>query len=455
MEKIINLQRSYFNQGKTLPVEVRRNALKALKACIKKHEADIMSALKSDLGKSETESYISEIGMLYEDINYTLKHLSSWARPKRVSTPSSIAPASSFIQQCPYGVVLIIAPWNYPLLLSLSPLVGALAAGNCCVVKPSELAPASAAVITTIIEETFGPQLVATINGGVEESKALLEQQFDYIFYTGNTSVGRYVMQKAADHLTPVTLELGGKSPVIISRSANIRLAARRIAFGKCMNLGQTCVAPDYVLIEEQVHDEFIRLIKEEITKMYGTNPLDNQSYGKIINRRHYDRICKLIDADKVVFGGERDEQGVRISPTIMDNVSALDAVMQEEIFGPVLPVIKIRNIDEAMQFVQQRPHPLALYLFSNDGREQKRVMQGLQYGGGCINDVVIHLSNLNLPFGGIGESGMGSYHGVASFQTFSHAQSVVKASSWIDMPVRYQPYTKMKDRLLHLFLGK
>jgi len=454
MEQIINLQRTYFNQGKTLPIETRRNALKALKACVKKHESDIMTALKTDLGKSETESYMSEIGMLYEDINYTLKHLSSWARPKHVSTPPSISPATSVIQQCPYGVVLVIAPWNYPLLLSLSPLVGALAAGNCCVVKPSELAPASASIITTIIEETFDSHLVTAVNGGVDESKALLEQSFDYIFYTGNTAVGRYVMQKAAEHLTPVTLELGGKSPVIISRSANLRLAARRIAFGKCMNLGQTCVAPDYVLIEEPVHDEFIRLIKEEIIKMYGTNPLDNKSYGKIINRRHYDRICKLIDAGKVVFGGETDEEGVRFSPTIMDNVSADDAVMKEEIFGPVLPVIKIANIEEAMRFVQQRPHPLALYLFSNDSHEQKKVMQGLQYGGGCINDVVIHLSNLNLPFGGIGESGMGSYHGKASFQTFSHAQSVVKSSSFIDMPVRYQPYTKMKDRLLRMFIG-
>lgn len=460
MKDLIEQQREFFNTGVTFTYEYRKVALKKLKESIIKHEAEIAVALKKDLGKSATESYLSEIGMLLEDISYTLKHLRSWMKPKRQSTPMTISPASSRVVNCPYGVVLVIAPWNYPILLSLQPLAGALAAGNCCVLKPSELAPASAEVIEKIVKEVFPENYAAVINGGVETSKALLDEQFDYIFYTGNTSVGRIVMEKAARFLTPVTLELGGKSPVVVSRHARLRLAARRIAFGKLMNLGQTCVAPDYVLVEREVHDQFITLLKEEIVKMYGAKPLQNAAYGKIINRRHYDRICRLIDPETfgdgqkvVVFGGECDEASLRIAPTILDNVTAEDAVMAEEIFGPVLPILTVDNLDEAFRFIQQRPHPLALYIFTQKRVEEERFVDGLLFGGGCVNDVVVHLSNPNLPFGGIGPSGMGEYHGKSTYETFSHRKSIVKSATWIDMPLRYPPYTEKTDKMLRMFM--
>lgn len=453
MKETIKQQRAYFETGATWPLQARKDALKRLRDCIKAHEADISKALHEDLGKSETEVYMTEIGMLYDDINYTLKKLHSWMRPHRRTTPLAISPAKSRLLYCPYGVALIIAPWNYPLLLSLSPLVGAIAAGNCCVVKPSELAPASAKVITTILNEAFSRQLVAVFNGGIETSQALLEERFDYIFYTGNTQVGRIIMEKASRHLTPVTLELGGKSPVVVTRSAHLRLTARRIAFGKLLNLGQTCVAPDYILVEQPVHDELITLLKEEIVKMYGDTPLQNEAYGKMINRRHFERVCRLINPGKVVFGGETEGNTLRIAPTIMDGVDTDDAVMKEEIFGPILPIITVENTEQAFRFIQERPHPLALYLFSEDKREEKRFMEQLQFGGGCVNDVIVHLSNHNIPFGGIGESGMGQYHGKPSFETFSHAKAIVKSSTWIDIPVRYQPYTSWKNKLLHKFM--
>jgi len=454
MKRIIEQQREFFNTGETFSYQYRIEALKKLKESIIKHEAEIADALQKDLGKSATESYLSEIGMLLEDISYTLKHLGSWMKPKRQSTPMTISPASSKIVNCPYGVVLVIAPWNYPILLSLQPLVGALAAGNCCVLKPSELAPASADIIEKIVKELFPENYAAVVNGGVEVSKALLEQQFDYIFYTGNTNVGRIVMEKAAKYLTPVTLELGGKSPVVVSRNANLRLAARRIVFGKLMNLGQTCVAPDYVLVEREIHDQFVALLKEEIVKMYGKQPLNNKAYGKIINRRHYDRVCNLIDKDKVVFGGKRDEASLRIEPTILDNVAPQDAVMAEEIFGPVLPIITIENLDEAFLFIQQRPHPLALYIFTEKKAEEDRFVDGLLFGGGCVNDVIVHLSNPNLPFGGIGPSGLGEYHGKATYDTFTHKKSIVKSATWIDMPLRYPPYTEKTDKMLRFFMN-
>lgn len=453
MKEIISRQRDFFNTGETFSYQYRKDALEALKESIRQHETDIEAALQKDLGKSATESYISEIGMLLEDISYTLKHLHSWMKPKRQSTPVTISPASSKVVNCPYGVVLVIAPWNYPVLLSLQPLVGALAAGNCCVLKPSELAPASAEIIGKIVKEVFPENYAAVINGGVEISKALLDEQFDYIFYTGSTNVGRIVMEKAARYLTPVTLELGGKSPVVVSRRANLRLAARRIAFGKLMNLGQTCVAPDYVLVEREVHDQLIVYLKEEIVRMYGVKPLDNAAYGKIINHRHYERICRMIDQTKVVFGGGCDEESLRIEPTILDDVTAEDAVMAEEIFGPVLPVIPIDYLDEAFNFIQQRPHPLAFYIFTENKAEEDRFINGLLFGGGCVNDVVVHLSNPELPFGGIGPSGMGEYHGKSTYETFSHKKSVVKSATWIDVPLRYPPYTEKTDKMLRHFM--
>jgi len=453
IKELINQQREFFSTGETFSYQCRKKALEALKESIKRYEPDIADALQKDLGKSTTESYITEIGMLLEDISYALKHLRRWMKPKRQSTPMTIFPGSSKVVNCPYGVVLVIAPWNYPILLSLQPLVGALAAGNCCVVKPSEAAPASADVIEKIVKEVLPESHAAVVNGGIETSKELLEEQFDYIFYTGNTNVGRTVMEKAARYLTPVTLELGGKSPVVVSRNANLRLAARRIAFGKLMNLGQTCVAPDYILVEREAHDSFIALLEEEITKMYGEKPLRNAAYGKIINHRHYERICRLIDKSKVVFGGECDETSLRIEPTIMDNVTAEDAVMAEEIFGPALPVITVENLDEAFLFIQQRPHPLALYIFTESKAEENRFINGLLFGGGCVNDVIVHLSNPNLPFGGIGPSGMGEYHGISTYETFSHKKSIVKSATYMDIPLRYPPYSEKTDKILRFFM--
>jgi len=453
MKTIIEAQRAYFESGATLPLESRRMALCNLKKGIKKYEPEIMAALKNDLGKSSTESYMSEIASIYSDIDEAISKLGCWARPQHPRTPMAIAPAKSKVIYCPYGVVLIMAPWNYPFLLTIAPMIGALAAGNCCIIKPSELAPATAKVVTKILSESMDDRMVAVVNGGIAESQALLEERFDYIFYTGNTQVGRYVMEKAAHHLTPVTLELGGKSPVIVTKSANIRIAARRIAFGKCLNLGQTCVAPDYILVEASVHDELISCLKEEIAAMYGTHPLDNPAYGKIINRRHFDRLLGLIDRQKVVMGGASDAASLRIEPTLLDHVEPTDAVMNEEIFGPILPILTVNDVEQAFRFIQQRPHPLALYLFTSDSHIEHHIMNDLQFGGGCVNDTLVHLSNHKMPFGGIGESGMGVYFGQETFRTFSHPKAIVKSPTWIDPQIRYQPFTRMKDRLMHWFM--
>lgn len=453
MEKIISAQRIYFESGATLPFEARRKALVDLRDSLKKYEAEICEALKADLGKSAHESYMTEIGIALSDIAHTLKHLRKWMRPSRRCTSIGNFPAKSYILYEPYGVTLIMAPWNYPVLLVLSPLVGALAAGNCCVVKPSELAPATAEVLTKMIADTFDERLVTVVNGGVEESQALLEQKFDYIFYTGSTGVGKYVMEKAAKHLTPVTLELGGKSPVIITKSAHLQLAARRIVFGKFLNAGQTCIAPDYILVEEAVHDAFVSALKEELVRMYGKEPLKNPDYGKIINRRHFDRISRLIDNEKVVFGGTIVPETLQIEPTILDGVSPEDSVMQEEIFGPVLPVLRIKDESEAFRFIQQRPHPLALYLFTSDRKIENHFMNGLQFGGGCVNDVISQIATNNMPFGGVGDSGMGAYHGRHSFLTFSHEKTVIKRSLWFDPPFRYLPYSSWKTKLIKKLL--
>ena len=453
MEEVLKKQREYFLSGATLPYSTRRDALRKLYEAIKSHEKELQEALKEDLGKSPTESYMCETGLALSDITYTLRHLKRWMRPEHRCTPLQNFPARSRILKEPYGVALTMSPWNYPFLLLVSPLTGALAAGNCCVLKPSELAPATAGVITKMIEETFPAEMVAVVNGGVEESQALLNLDFDYIFYTGGASVGRIVMEKAARHLTPVTLELGGKSPVIITRSADLRLSARRIVFGKFLNAGQTCIAPDYVLCEQAVHEEFVSVLKEELAKMFGESPLDNPDYGKIINRRHFDRVARLIEPRKVIVGGETQKDRLRIAPTIMDHVDATDAVMQEEIFGPVLPIVIVNDTDEAFRFIQSRPHPLALYLFTKDKKMEQKFMNGLQFGGGCVNDVISHIAAHNLPFGGIGESGMGNYHGKESFLTFSHRKSVVKRGTWIDFPLRYQPYKTWKEKFIKKYL--
>lgn len=452
IEKITASQQEFFYSGKTLDVEYRIEALKRLRDSIKAHEKELAAAIKSDLGKSESESYMCEIGLTLSDISYTLSHIKGWAKTKRVCTPLTNFHAKSMIVNEPYGVVLIMSPWNYPVLLTLEPLVGAIAAGNCAVVKPSAYSPATSKVIADIVSEVFPPEYVTVITGGRQENQRLLDQRFDYIFFTGGVNVGKMVMEKASKNLTPVTLELGGKSPVVIDHTANLKLAARRIAFGKFLNCGQTCIAPDYILIEEQVHDEFLKLIKSETEKMY-SDALKNKNYDKMINQKHFERVLHLIDPKKIYLGGMASAATLQIEPTILDGVTADDAVMQEEIFGPVLPVITVKDSEEAYHFIRKREKPLALYLFTNDKEVEKRFLREVSFGGGCVNDTIIHIATSNLPFGGVGNSGMGHYHGRYTFETFSHQKSVVKKYNWIDLKMRYQPYSSLKDRLIRLFL--
>jgi aldehyde dehydrogenase (NAD+) len=450
---IVDLQRRYFESGVTLDLQGRLDALDRLREVILKHEDEINAALYADLGKSATESYMCEIGMTLSELSYIRNHLSRWTRDHSVRTPMSQFHAKSFTVQEPYGIVLIMSPWNYPFMLCMDPLIGAIAAGNCCVLKPSAYSPATSAIIRKIIAEAYEEQYVTVVEGGRAENTALLEQHFDYIFFTGGVAVGRQVLEKAARYLTPVTLELGGKSPCIVDKTADLPLAARRIAFGKYLNLGQTCVAPDYLLIDRSIKDQFLGMLKKEIALQYGEKPLENPNYGKIINQKHFDRLMHLMDPAKIVIGGESDPEKLRIAPTVMDTVTAEDAVMGEEIFGPILPILTYDSIQEAEQFIRSRPHPLALYLFTTDEKTEQRFLHHVPFGGGCINDTIIHLATSAMPFGGVGQSGMGGYHGKKSFETFSHQKSIVKKSNWIDMKVRYQPYTNKKKRMLRLFL--
>ena len=453
IKELVNRQKIYFQTHATLDITYRLSMLKKLRNTIKIYEPQIRDALKTDLGKSETESYMCEIGMTLSELSYQISHLRRWARQKTHHTGLVNFHARSFTVQEPYGCVLIMSPWNYPFMLCMEPLVGALAAGNCCIVKPSNYSPATSAVIAKIIREIFPEEYVSVVEGGRAENTELLNQRFDYIFFTGGVTVGKLVMEKASAHLTPVTLELGGKSPCIIDRTANLKIAATRLAFGKFLNCGQTCVAPDYVLIDSSVKDAFLPLLKEQIAKMYGAQPLKNPDYGKIINRKHFERLLGLISPDKLILGGESDADALRIAPTVLDNVTAEDSVMQEEIFGPILPILTFDSLDEAQEFVISREKPLAFYLFTSDKATEARFLKEVSFGGGCINDTIIHLATSEMGFGGVGNSGMGSYHGKKSFDTFSHEKSIVKKYCWLDMPMRYQPYDSISLKLIKKFL--
>ena len=450
----MELQGEFFQSGKTNSVAFRKKMLKRMKVAISAYRKDIEDALIEDLGKSPFESYMSEVGMVLEEIDWMMKNLGKLSKDKRVKTPLSQFPAKSFVSPKPYGKVLIISPWNYPLLLCLGPLVDAIAAGNVAIIKPSELAPATAKVVTKIIKACYPEAYVSVVNGGQKENSVLLAQKFDKIFFTGSKKVGCVVAKTAAKSLTPVTLELGGKSPCIVDKKANIQLAARRIVFGKFLNCGQICVAPDYILCHEKVRNQLVEEIVKEIVRQYGSQPLKNKDYGKIINERHFERLLRLVDDNKVVWGGKVQDESLRMEPTVMTNVTWDDAVMKEEIFGPILPILTYSKLKDAIDIVESHPHPLALYLFSNSRKVQKKVMKSCQFGGGCINDVIIHLATSNMPFGGVGDSGMGAYHGKAGFDTFTHYRSVVHKKNWMDLGVRYQPYTKGKFRLLKKFLG-
>ncbi len=452
IQSIIEKQKKYFATGDTLSVDFRIAALKRLRTYICEHLGELNAAIKSDLGKSSSESYMCETGLALSELSYMLKHVRTYAKEKRVATPLAQFASRSFVKPSPYGTVLIMSPWNYPFLLTIDPLIDAIAAGNTCIVKPSAYSPATTEAIDKLIKNVFNEKYVACITGGREENKCLLNQKFDYIFFTGSQSVGKEVLKCAAPHLTPVTLELGGKSPCIIDSTANIPLAARRIVFGKYLNCGQTCVAPDYIYCHESIKDSFIDAVKKEITKQY-RDALSNPDYGKIINKKHFERICSLIDDKKVVVGGVSNPDTLQIAPTVMDNVTWDDAIMGEEIFGPVMPILTYGNLAELITMINEKPHPLAAYFFSNDANACKYFTSHLAFGGGCINDTIIHLATSNMGFGGMGESGMGAYHGKTGFDTFSHHKSIVDKKTWLDLPMRYQPYTKLHDKMIEMFL--
>ena len=453
INSLVTRQRKYFQTGATLPVSVRITALRGLYTAIVKYENEIHDALKKDLGKSGFESYMCETGLVLEEISYMLKHIRRFAGEKRVRTPLAQFHSRSFKKPSPYGVTLIMSPWNYPFMLTLSPLVDALAAGNTAVVKPSAYSPNTSEILRKILSQCFDPQYVAVVTGGRAENTCLLREHFDYIFFTGSQTVGKEVMRNAAEYLTPVTLELGGKSPCIVDQTADIRLAARRIVFGKYLNCGQTCVAPDYIYCHRSVKDSLVKEIQRQIQLQYGEEPLHNPDYGKIINKKHFDRILGLIEEKKIVHGGNSDRDTLRIEPTVLDNITFADPVMQEEIFGPLMPVLVFDNLDEAITRINAMPHPLALYFFTSDKAAAKDVTSRCGFGGGCINDTIIHLATTKMGFGGFGESGMGAYHGKTGFDTFSHYKSIVDKKTWIDLPMRYQPYRKMHEKMVRFFL--
>lgn len=453
IEDLVKRQRAFFASGKTIDVAYRIEVLERLHDAIKNREAGIEFALKEDLGKSFSEGYMCEVGLTLAELRYQIDHLAKWAKPQPVLTDLANFCARSYTIAEPYGVTLVMSPWNYPFMLTLDPLIGAVAAGNCCVVKPSDYSKSTSRIIAAIIEEVFEPGHVDVVLGGREENATLLDQRFDYIFFTGSTTVGKLVLEKAAPNVTPVTLELGGKSPCIIAADADLDIAAKRVAFGKWLNVGQTCVAPDYVLVDKRVEMEFVDKLAAEVIKMYGADAFANPDYGHMINKKHFKRVMGLIDPDKVVMGGRGDKETLRIEPTIMMGVTADDAIMGEEIFGPVLPIIAVNSMAEAEAFVKQREKPLALYLFTRSKALASHVTRHVPYGGGCINDTVVHLATSRMPFGGVGASGMGSYHGRASFETFSHRKSILDKATWIDLPMRYQPYDRLKQALVKLFV--
>ncbi len=462
----IERTRGFFASGATRNPDFRKEALKRLRDNIRSMEDEICAALDEDLGKSAIESYMTETGMVLESIGYMLRHLGSMSRTRRTAPSIGQAPGKAKIYPEPYGTVLIISPWNYPLLLALDPLVAAVAAGNCCIIKPSEYAPATSLLLHRLISRTFDPGHVCIIEGGSDVGEALLECRFDYIFYTGGKTVGRIVMEKASRHLTPVTLELGGKSPVVVLDDADVDVAARRIAFGKLLNCGQTCVAPDYLLVGKGIKERFIRAFIRETEKMYGSQPMESPDYGKIINRRHFDRLSRFISmADRngstgstgeghVVYGGMCDPERSKIAPTLLTEVTWNSAIMQEEIFGPILPALETESLEEAMSHILSGERPLAAYIFTGNRRLAEEFVRTVPFGGGCINDTIMQLASPRLPFGGTGESGVGTYHGEWGFRTFTHYKSILSKGTSIDPPFRYAPYSRVISRLIHRLIG-
>ncbi len=453
ISELVKAQNEYFGSGETLPVKTRKKYLTALYAAIKDNLTLIHDGLKADLGKSAEESYMCETGLVLSELSFMIKHLKGYAKCKRVKTPLAQYVSKSYRLPSPYGTVLVMSPWNYPFLLAIDPLVDAIAAGNTVILKTSSSSPNTNAAIKKVVESVFPREYAAVIYGGEVDYGELLAQKFDYIFFTGSKRAGKIVYESAAKNLTPVTLELGGKSPCIVDETANIKVAAKRIVWGKFLNLGQTCVAPDYILCAKSVHAKLAEEIKKQIVKQFGVEPLKNANYGRIVNEKHFDRLCSLIDEEKVIAGGKSDKETLKIEPTVLDKVSFGDAVMQEEIFGPVLPIIEYENDSEVTEYISSHDAPLALYIFSSDKKRVKRITRSLGFGGGCVNDVVIHLATPHMPFGGFKESGLGSYHGKTGFETFTHYKSIVDKKTFLDLPMRYQPYKKFNMKLVRFFL--
>ncbi|MEA5452180.1 aldehyde dehydrogenase [Leptolyngbya sp. CCNP1308] len=451
LANLLHRQRDYWASGATPSLDFRLDRLKALRGAILKYQADIIDAVKQDLGRPEFEGYF-EVGVISE-LDYVIKHLRRWVKPRKASLPLSQLPGSAWVQPEPRGVALIIGPWNYPFQLIVSPLMGAIAAGNCALLKPSELAPATSKVLAQLVEDTFDPAHVALVEGGVEAAQALLAEKFDHIFFTGGERVGKIVMQAAAQHLTPVTLELGGKSPCIVDADVNLEVAARRIVWGKFLNAGQTCVAPDYLLVDERVKDKLVAALQQRIQACYGDNPATSPDLSRVVNDRQFDRLVGLLNQGNILAGGGHDRGDRYIAPTLIDGIGWDDAIMQEEIFGPILPILTYRDLGDAIAAINQRPKPLALYLFTRDRQVQTQVLDRTTAGSVCINDVILQIAIWDLPFGGVGSSGLGSYHGKHSFDTFSHLKSVLKKPFWMDMDWRYPPYGD-KVKLFQKFIG-
>ena len=451
IQELVRAQRAYFLSGATRSYAFRMEQLKKLQQALRSNEALLEQAMYQDFRKAPMEVYMCETGMVLEEVRFHLKHLKGWMRERTVPTPLAQFHAKSFVSPEPYGVALIISPWNYPVQLCLNPLIGAISAGNCAVVKPSAYAAATSTAIAKLIGDTFPPEYIAAVEGGRAENQALFEEKFDYIFFTGSVEVGKTVMQAAAKHLTPVTLELGGKSPAIVDETADIKLAARRIAFGKVLNAGQTCVEPDYLLIHRSIKEAFVSEYQDALEQFFPNG--DMRDMVNIISEKHYNRVKGLIQGESIALGGTFDDERRFIAPTLLDDVSPDAPIMQQEIFGPVLPMLCFDTLSEVISFVNSRPKPLAFYIFTADKAAERRLLDSCSFGGGCVNDTIIHLASSALPFGGVGESGMGSYHGKKSFDTFTHERSIVNKSTKVDLPMRYFPYSKKKLRIIKMFM--
>lgn len=452
LHEIIENQRTFFIHGNTLAYEYRKETLKKLKKMLKENESEIYYALKQDLNKSKHESFVTELGFLHSEIDFALKHLKTWMATEKVPSPLSHKGSKSYILKEPYGVVLIISPWNYPLNLALAPAIAALAAGNCVIIKPSEHAKSTTQLLASLIQSTFDPSLIHVVEGGVETTQALLDEKFDYIFFTGSTDVGKEIMKRASEHLTPVTLELGGKSPAIVDSDANINLAAKRIVWAKFTNAGQTCVAPDYLYVHDDVKFKLMKAIVKHINHLFGKHPLYNEDYTKIINAQHFERLIDYLDNGNMIHGGKYDSETHLIEPTVLDKITWEDPIMQDEIFGPILPVLPFTNIEEALYTIRRKEKPLALYYFGENEKIQEQVIEFISFGGGAINDAVYHLGNPFLPFGGVGNSGIGSYHGKYGFDTFTHEKGILKQSTKFDLPFRY-PGSKFNTSIVKTFM--